>query len=547
LTGDALPMTNTRPILVVDDNLASRYATTRQLRSAGFQTLEAATGREALAMAGDHVSLVVLDIQLPDIDGFECCRLLREQPSTAHLPVVHLSAAYTAVHDRVRGLQGGADAYLTRPVEPTVLVATVQTLLRARAAEQALHDAQVDLLRREQAARAEAERVSRFRDELLAVLSHELRTPLNAILSWTSVMQRALRRDAAGGLPAELPRGVAAIERNGRLQAQLIADILDLSRLTMGKLRLDLRACDANELVRSALEALGALGEERGIRLTWQPAAGGPAVMADAARFQQVVWNLVTNAVKFSSPGGEVRLRVQPSEGGGEVCLHVEDDGEGIAPEFLPRLFDRFEQGNAATNRQHGGLGLGLSIVHHLVELHGGRVQAHSAGLGHGARFTVCLPSVPAGHAVAPAPTLESAFGSLDPDAAPQRLQGVRVLVVDDDRDAASLLALVLRDRGAEAHTVEGVDAALAAMTTLQPDVVISDIGMPGRDGYELARALGAMNGPRPATIALTSYARARDVEQALQAGFDAHCAKPVDTTQVLRTVAELWDRRSGR
>ncbi|UUX94753.1 response regulator [Aquabacterium sp. J223] len=186
-------------ILVVDDNLASRYATARQLRAAGFHTVEASTGREALAKAGDGIALVVLDIQLPDIDGFECCRLLREQPATVNVPVVHLSAAYTEVHDRVRGLQGGADAYLTRPVEPTVLLATVQTLLRARAAEQALHDAQADLLRREQAARAEAERVSRFRDELLAVLSHELRTPLNAILSWTTVLQRALQRDAGGG------------------------------------------------------------------------------------------------------------------------------------------------------------------------------------------------------------------------------------------------------------------------------------------------------------------------------------------------------------
>ncbi|UUX94754.1 hybrid sensor histidine kinase/response regulator [Aquabacterium sp. J223] len=338
---------------------------------------------------------------------------------------------------------------------------------------------------------------------------------------------------------------MAAIERNGRLQAQLIADILDLSRLTMGKLRLELRACDANELVRSALEGLGTLGEERGIRMTWQPAADSPVVLADAARFQQVVWNLVTNAVKFSAPG-EVRLGVQRSDDEGEVCLHVEDEGEGIAPEFLPRLFDRFEQGNAATNRQHGGLGLGLSIVHHLVELHGGRVHAHSAGLGHGARFTVCLPALATG-AGASAPTLESAFGSLDPESAPQRLHGVRVLVVDDDRDAGSLLALVLRDRGAEAHTADGVDAALAVLPDLRPDVVISDIGMPGRDGYELARALAATAGPRPATIALTSYARARDVEQALQAGFDAHCAKPVDTTEVLRTVAELVDRRSGR
>lgn len=645
-------------VLVVDDNPSTRYATARVLRAAGFATREAATGAQALALADDGVSAVVLDVHLPDLDGFEVCRRLRARETSVRLPVVHLSAAYVTDVDKVRGLDVGADAYLTHPAEPAVLVATVRALIRARTAEiamrrsearfraiydqalggicvldaglcvadanpallqllgrpadqvigqplrrfappaaqsalQALADLPAEqgwrgelllvdatgallhldcsvsaelehgrrvatvanlserialeqrrerLLEREQAARAAAERLARMKDEFIAVLSHELRTPLNAITGWTHVLKKR------GGTP-ELLRGLETIERNAKVQARLISDILDVSRINMGKLRLEREAVDPVEVTASAIAALQSAADDKGVRLlSTLPPAAAP-MWLDAARFQQVVWNLLTNALKFSTRGDQVQVRLQRDADG--LLLAVEDQGRGIDPAFLPHIFERFTQAESATRRVQGGLGLGLSIVKHLVELHGGSVQAHSEGVGRGARFEVRLPDA------APAPAVgeaapDTAYDTLPPaDLAGEPLAGLDLLVVDDDAETLSMLTLLLGDEGARVRTAGDVDAAWQALRERRPDVLVCDVGLPGKDGYDLLRELRhdeAERGlPRLPAIALTAFTRAEDRELALAAGFDVHCPKPLKPRRLIEAVSELAVRPGSR
>jgi signal transduction histidine kinase len=510
-------------VLVVDDNPATRYATARMLRAAGFRTAEADSGAEALEQAGRGMSAVVLDVHLPDIDGFEVCRTLRSRPQTQLLPVVHVSAAYIRDEDRVAGLNAGADGYLVHPVEPAVLVATLQALIRARLAEDQLRE----LLEREQAARQDAERHSRSKDDFIAVLSHELRTPLNAILGWVHILKRR------GAAPDAL-KGLDAIERNAKTQARIISDILDVARINSGKLRLEPEWSDPAELVTSALDALAPSVNDKRIQVDTDVDAAHAPCWLDPARFQQIVWNLMTNAIKFSSEGG--RIEVSLRREGERLQLQVQDFGQGVAPDFLPHLFDRFTQGDAPGNRRHGGLGLGLSIVKHLVDLHGGEVAASSAGPGQGARMEVTLPTQPAADAEPAEPeTPESDFGALE------ALHGIDVLVVEDDREAVEMMTLVLAERGARVRTAPDCDTALQAVQQRWPDVLVSDIGLPGRDGYELVRQLRRLQGERGArlpVIALTAFARAEDRQKSLEAGFDLHLAKPLKPHVLLSAIA---------
>lgn len=512
-------------VLVVDDNPATRYATARMLRAAGFRTAEAGSGREALDQAGQGMSAVVLDVHLPDIDGFEVCRVLRSRPETELLPIVHVSAAYIRDEDRVTGLNAGADGYLVHPVEPAVLVATLQALIRARLAE----DQMRDLLEREQAARQDAERHSRSKDDFIAILSHELRTPLNAILGWVHILKRR-------GAPPEAARGLDAIERNAKTQARIISDILDVSRINSGKLRLEREWADPAELVTSALDALALTLDDKRLQVDTDVEDAHAPCWLDPARFQQILWNLMTNAIKFSAEGGRIEVSLQRE--GDRLRLQVQDFGQGIAPEFLPHLFERFSQGDAPGNRRHGGLGLGLSIVKHLVDLHGGEVAASSAGPGRGTRMEVTLPAQPApGDAAEPAEpeASDSDFGAL------ASLQGIDVLVVEDDREAVEMMTLVLAERGARVRTAPDCDTALQAVQQRWPDVLVSDIGLPGRDGYELVRQLrrlqGERGGPHLPVIALTAFARPEDRRKTLEAGFDLHLAKPLKPHALLSAI----------
>jgi PAS domain S-box-containing protein len=649
-------------ILVVDDNPATLYATSRIVQAAGFDVRQAGTGAEALALS-PGVDLVVLDVHLPDMDGFRVCRELRARPETARTPVIHLSATFVKDSNKVEGLDAGADGYLTHPVEPPVLIATINAFLRAREAEEAMraseakfraifdrtpngiallsedlvfleanpalcrmfgrahgdvvgkhlsafmprgreerafeisrelqaagawHDTtpvirsdgeqrQLEwnlsihsvpgvrlaivtdvterraieaererLLEGERAARGEAERANRLKDDFLATLGHELRTPLHAIVGWTQILR------AAPPTPDDLAEGLAIIDRNARVQTQIIEDLLDMSRIISGKVRLDVQRVDVTGVIRAAVETVRPAADAKGIRVSTvlDPLAG--PVSGDPNRLQQVFWNLLSNAVKFTPRGGRVHVTLERVNSQLEVS--VTDTGEGVAPSFLPHVFDRFRQADASANRRHGGLGLGLAIVKQLVELHGGTVRVKSPGVGQGATFTVALPLMavypePAGSdADRRHPTAETAPAVL-PEEQCVRIADVRVLVVDDEADARGLVRRLLEDCDAVVETVGSAAEAYDRLRGGRFDVLVSDIGMPGEDGYSLlrrVRALPAEQGGRVPAIALTAYARAEDRMKAVLAGFQLHLAKPVEPAELITMVASVSGRTRG-
>lgn len=628
-------------ILAVDDDPAARYATSRVLRSAGYEVLEAATGAAALA-AAPTADLVVLDVNLPDIDGFEVCRRLRARPETSQLPVLHLSATFTNSADFALGFEAGADSYLTRPVEAPVLIATVRTLLFARHADfirrsldaklrtmfnlapaaiaildekfryesvnpaycaltgysadeligrsgeiflspesrgldaaSAAHlqagnrwtrqlrfmrkdgivaemewqiakenisgvrilvatdvthklraeEALESLLASERAARTEAERSNRLKEEFLATLSHELRNPLNAILGWATLLSRK------PDLPAPVMHGLQAIERNSRFQAQMISDLLDYAGITFGKMRLIAETIDPFPVIRAALDVVSGPAEAAGVEIRASFGDGPLRIEGDAVRLQQIVWNLLSNAVKFSTKGGIVSLDARCS--GDCLALVVTDEGRGIEPQFLPRIFERFSQQDATTTRSHGGLGLGLAIVKQLAELHGGSIHAFSAGKGTGAKFTV---RIPLSHSEAsPAPSESQTLRALD-------FSGVIALVVEDDMDARELTTRILTDAGATVVEASSAEEALACVASSKVNILISDIGMARQDGYQLVRRL-RLSGYGPdvlPAIALTAFARMEDRTEALAAGFQDHMVKPLDPQTLISRVAAL-------
>jgi signal transduction histidine kinase len=506
-------------ILSVDDNDASRYGVARTLRQVGFEVRDAATGYEGLRRAHtDAPDLILLDVKLPDIDGFEVCRQLKADPVTASIPVLQMTATYGSTENWAAALDAGADAYLTQPAEPIVLVATIRALLRAREAERALREA------------------NRLKDDFLATLSHELRTPLNAIVGWAHVL-RTPNLD-----PGIVARAIESIQRNAEAQTRLVADILDVSRIVTGKLRIDSRRIDLASAAAAALETVRPSTVSRQITVEYS-AAPDVIVHGDASRLQQIVWNLLANAVKFTPTGGNIRLEVRRNVS--NVELVVMDTGMGIDPAFLPHVFDRFRQADASMTRSFGGLGLGLALVRDLVQMHGGTVRAESLGKDQGSCFTVVLPAalpleLPA-VASASAEDLAAADPAVDPfrSSGPAVVAGIRVLVVDDDEDFLESLDVALRTRGAVVKTATSVQAALAALESWPPDVLISDLGMPDEDGYSLIRAVRARGSSVPA-IALTAYAADHDRERSLAAGYQRHVGKPADPIAIIQAVVDL-------
>jgi len=651
----AQPAQSTPRILVVEDDAKMRRVL--ELLLSGHWTVETAADAAAAITATRErpPDLVLTDLLLPGMDGYDFLRQLRAEAGTRTLPVIVISGL-TEETDRLRALEAGANDYLIKPFSERELMLRVTTHLemgflrreaalresetqlrailegaldavvgmdasgdvidwnaqaeatfgytRAEAVGRRLAELIIPLPLREahykgleryfetgegpilnrrvevEAQRKDGSRVpielaitvvkgwgfyrfnafardisdrraadternrlleeareaNRMKDEFLAMLSHELRTPLSAIVGWAHMLR-------TGGLDEPtVARAIETIDRNAKVQNQLIEDILDVSRIVAGKFHLDMRSVDLVRIVEAAIDTVSPLAASRGVQLRQDLSAEiGPCCPAigDPDRLQQVVWNLLTNAIKFTPRGGVVTVEVRRQDDPAEFEIVVRDTGQGIAADFLPHIFERFRQAGTGA-RRHGGLGLGLSIVRHIVEMHGGTVMATSAGEGQGSVFTLRLPVVEVGEDGQRMPALSREEGGLDES---PRLDGVRVLVVEDEADARHLLAAVLQKRGARVFMAASGAEALEMLERDRPDVLLSDIALQDQDGYDLirkVRALSAERGGRIPAAALTGYGRLEDRMRALSAGFQLHAAKPVEPAELIAVVASL-------
>lgn len=627
-------------ILLVDDDEVKRYTIAKILARAGYRVREAVTGHGALRMTAERPDLIILDVKLPDISGFEVCRVIKSDPSTRTIPVLHISTTFVDLEDRIQGLEGGADGYLTDVMEPLELLATVNALLRTRKAEEAAEltarqwqttfdavsdgvalidrdgtvaqvnralerilekswtelagsefhslfripadlehspfsrmlgsrqretaelklnerwlqiavdpikaqegmvkgalsiisditqrkqaeDERLRLLAREQQARQEAENANQAKDQFLAVLSHELRTPLNPVLlAVTALIQHPLP-------PAELHSILETIRGNVELQSRLIDDLLDVMRIVRGKMPLQLSVSDAHALIRSALEICRSDLQGRGLQMTLDLSAEQHYVQADSARLQQVLWNLIKNAIKFTRPGGSIAIRTrnEKTASGAEqsFVIEISDTGIGIEPGMMALIFDPFQQGEGSVTRRFGGLGLGLAISRGIVEVHRGVLTASSPGPGLGSTFTVRLGTVPE-------PSHEAA--SVPRDATSQteddRHLALRILLVEDEPVTRRLMDRLLTRLGHEVTATPTASAALEAAQDQKFDLLISDIGLPDQSGLDLMRQLSALRSI-PA-IALTGYGMEEDIRRTRDAGFTAHLTKPIDFSKL--------------
>ena len=535
-------------ILLVDDNPLDRADARAALlngASRPYHFTEAALVSEALQLCAQAppYACMVLDFHLPDGDAGD---VLSQLPCDADgmpcLPVVILTGV--SGNTSRATLRSGAQDYVGKAwLGPESLTWAVENAIERRkiareviAERLAIDTQRLYLFEAERMARQESERVTLLKDEFLATLSHELRTPLAAIVGWAQILQHAQDN------PLTVRRGVDAIVRNGNLQAKLIEDLLDMNRIVSGKLLLDLQLVDIATLVSAAVETLRPLAVLKGVAMTIAAlGAPLPRVRGDAVRLQQIFANLLTNALKFTAAGGTITIACSATDGTLLEVLVV-DDGEGIDEQFIPHLFDRFSQANSKAARVHGGLGIGLSIVKQLTELHGGVVTGASPGVGLGATFRVVLPGV-----------LENTFGgdgaalSVSGDEHENvdhiDLRGTSVLLVDDNIDMLELSRRLLSEHGAAVATVTSAAAALTYLRSTVPDVLVSDISMPEMDGYELIRAirtgLGLDNQALPA-VALSAFARVQDQHRALDAGYQDYLFKPLRPHLLIQTVARL-------
>ncbi len=474
---------------------------------------------------------------------------LRNQRPWSDLPIVVLAAggANSSAGRSAMELLGNVTV-LERPVQMASLVSVVRTLLRSRQRQYQIREHLQErgeaakererLLISERAARSEAERVGRVKDEFLATLSHELRTPLNAILGWSQILGGGNRNEE------DLTLGIEAIERNARAQTQIIEDLLDMSRIISGKIRLDMRRMELAPVIHAALHTVQPAASAKRIRVDVNADAQAGPIWGDHNRLQQVLWNLLSNSIKFTPEGGHVRVSVTQS--GAHQTVAVADDGEGIKQEFLPHVFERFQQADASSTRRHGGLGLGLAIVKQLIELHGGKISVKSQGEGKGATFMVTLPVTQLPDNTTPEPDALAAAPAIAPSqspAMPTLLQGVRVLLVDDEPDGREVVKRMLEHYAATVVTASSAAEALEEVLRQPPNILLSDICMPEEDGYSLIRKIRALDdrhgGDMPA-VALTAYARAEDRRSALLNGFHMHIAKPVEPATLIATLSQL-------
>ncbi len=570
-------MTQQVDILLVDDHEENLLALEAILVEPAYNLVRARSGRAALKeVLSCDFALILLDVAMPDLDGYETAELIRRRERSRQTPIIFLTANNRSDSHVFRGYSVGAVDYLFKPFSPDILRSKVavfvelyqkrealkrqaQALLlaheeledrvRARTRELAetnlslreevderkrIEGERLILLESEQRARANAEAVNRLKDEFLATLSHELRTPLNAILGWSHLLSSGKSDKAM------VERAIGVIRNNALAQSQLIEDILDVSRIIGGKLRLKLARVQMRTVIEAALDSVSPAAQAKAIAIQREIDDLEP-IVGDQDRLQQVVWNLLSNAVKFTPRDGRVVVRLQRR--GDEVVLEVEDTGIGITPHFLPYVFDRFSQADGTATRRHGGLGLGMAIVRYLVELHGGTVNAQSEGENQGATFTIMLPAgVELDDETILADAAPSAVAAVAIEQVPN-LDGVSILVVDDDLDSRTVVCQLLENQGASVAMSGSTAEAFDRFRQLRPDVLISDIGMPDEDGYELIRRVRALpegDGGNVPAIALTAYVRPEDSAAALAAGYQRHISKPVDVAQLTAAIAQL-------
>ena len=519
-------------ILIVDDLPEKLLIYSTLLEDVDAEIIQARSGAEALKRVLEgSFAVILLDVNMPDMDGLETATLIRGHRNGRQTPIIFITA-YADEVQTARGYALGAVDYILTPVIAPVLRSKVQVFVDLYKAHAALAVSNQELETRVKERTAELEHLSRLKDEFLATMSHELRTPLNAIFGWVTLL-RTRRLDE----PTQ-ERALETIERNARAQKRLIEDLLDVSRIVSGKVALEIMPVDPRRVVEAALETMQPAAQAKGITVVPLLDTGVATVRGDFARLQQIVCNLLSNAIKFTPSGGQVDVCL--AHRNGEAEISVSDSGQGIKPEFLPLVFDRFRQEDGSISRRHGGLGLGLAIVRHLVELHAGSVEAFSAGEGKGSRFVVRLPTrlvaakSGAGEEVPASPVTSS------------MLADVRVLVVDDEPGARELIANVLQGYGAEVCLAESGQAALTKLFEQRPHVLIADLAMPGMDGYALieqVRALDPDFGGRTPAIAVTGYASPLDRLRALQAGYQNHVAKPVEPQELAIVIASLTGR----
>ncbi len=529
-------------ILVVDDQPASLLALKAVLEPLGQRVVTATSGAEALRCALEHdLALILMDVMMPDLDGYQTTALLRRR---AHIPVIFL----TAKHDnsrQARAYQHGGVDYLAKPIDPDFLRAKVSVFVSLYLQREHLEQ-QAETIRDQERVTDEArhaveiaEAASAAKDEFLAMVSHELRTPLNAILGWGEML-------LSGRLDAARARSAAeTIVRNARAQSRLIEDLLDISRIISGKFHVERRPNELRALLENAVQSVRPFAAQRGIEIDAQLGTGACQVLVDANRLHQVVSNLLINAIKFTPKAGRVSLSLECDEA--ELVLCVSDAGVGIAPELLPHVFDRFRQADSTGTRAHGGLGLGLAIVRHIVELHDGTVEAHSDGPGKGARMTVRIPlqapNAPESLAREASARITGELRIVPAPSGQSPLAGLSLLIVDDEADTIEMLRAMLEAAGAEVTAAQSVRDALAAVECGRFDLVVSDIGMPRESGLALARALGTRDPPRVPAIAVSAYSSADDKARSLEAGFLTHVAKPFDPSMLTALIGRLARR----
>ena len=518
-------------ILIVDDLPEKLLVYGSLLEDIDAEIIEARSGTEALKRVLEgQFAVILLDVNMPDMDGLETATLIRGPRNGRHTPIIFITA-YADEMQTARGYALGAVDYILSPIIAPVLRTKVRVFVDLYEAHSALALANQELESRVKERTAELEQLSRLKDEFLATMSHELRTPLNAIFGWVTLL-RTRRLDEA-----TQERALETIERNARAQKRLIEDLLDVSRIVSGKVALEIMPVDPRRVVQAALETMQPAAQAKGVTLVPLLETGVGTVRGDFARLQQIVCNLLSNAIKFTAAGGNVDVSL--AHRFGETEISVSDSGQGIKPEFLPLVFDRFRQEDGSISRRHGGLGLGLAIVRHLVELHAGQVEAFSEGEGKGSRFVVRLPT----RVGAAASTNEEVATN---PASSSMLAGVRLLVVDDEPGARDLIANVLQGYGAQVTLAESGQAALTKLFEERPHVLVADLAMPGMDGYALieqVRALDPDFGGQTPAIAVTGYASPLDRLRALQAGYQNHVAKPVEPQELAIVIASLTGR----